>query len=153
MTKIEAAQRLLAGIPAPGKEGAGALFYCTDSGNFLYMLRSDDDTWCGLGGMRDNMEPLETTVRREAFEEAGLPMEAEYKLIPVTTVYHPNGFKFTNYLALIDEEFLPMINDEHRSFQWTDWRNSPQPLHPKMMEAFNSPDGQRVLHQYTNALD
>jgi 8-oxo-dGTP pyrophosphatase MutT (NUDIX family) len=147
--KIEAAQRLLAGIPAPGKEGAGALFYCPETENFLLMLRSDDNTWCGLGGMRDDMEPLETTVRREAFEEAGLAMDAPYKLIPVTTVYHPNGFKFTNYLALIDEEFLPIINDEHRSFQWCRWQDFPKEMHPKMMEAFASPDGQKVLQHYT----
>lgn len=147
--KIEAATRLRAGQETG--EGAGALFYCPDTGNFLILLRSDDNTWCGLGGGRDNMEPLETTVRREAFEEAALPMDAEYQLIPVTTVHHPNGFKFHNYLALIDEEFLPMINDEHRSFQWCAYQNFPSNMHPKMMEAFATPDGQRVLQQYTNA--
>lgn len=155
MIRINAAQRLRAGQETG--EGAGALFYCPETQNFLILLRSDDDTWCGLGGGRDRtptgFEDLETTVRRESFEEAGLAMDAKYELVPITTVYHPDGFKFHNYLALIKEEFLPIINDEHKSFQWCQWQDFPKEMHPKMMEAFHSPEGQRVLQQYTTAFD
>ena len=79
-------------------------------------------------------------------------MDAEYELVPIKTVHHPNGFKFHNYLALINEEFLPVINDEHRSFQWCKWQDFPTEMHPKMMEAFHSPEGQRALRQHTTAL-
>lgn len=134
-------------------EGAGALFYCPETENFLLMLRSDDNTWCGLGGGRDDMEPLEVTVRRESFEEAGLDMDHPMELRRVATVHHPDGFKFTNYLGLVDEEFLPVINFEHKGFMWCKWNEFPKNMHPKMMEAFHTPDGQRILKHYTTALD
>lgn len=154
--KLNSVQRLNAGRETG--EGAGGLYYCPDSENFLIMLRSDDDTWCGLGGGRDRIdgqgfEPLETTVKREAFEEAGLDMDTPVRLIPVGIKHHPDGFKFHNYLALIEEEFLPVINDEHKSFQWVPYKDFPKNMHPGMMEVFHTPEGQRVLQQYTTAFD
>lgn len=153
--KIEAYKRLMAGRETG--EGAGALFYCTETERFLLMLRGDDgddgNCWCCLGGGRDDGESLETTVRREAFEEAALPMDTPYDLRRVGTKHYEDGFKFTNYLALIDEEFLPIINEEHKSFQWVPYRDFPPEMHEGMMSVFQSPDGQRALQQYTNALD
>ncbi len=154
--KLNSVQRLNAGRETG--EGAGGLYYCPDSENFLIMLLSDDDTWCGLGGGRDRIdgqgfEPLETTVKREAFEEAGLDMDTPVRLIPVGIKHHPDGFKFHNYLALIEEEFLPVINDEHKSFQWVPYKDFPKNMHPGMMEVFHTPEGQRVLQQYTTAFD
>lgn len=158
--KIEALQRLLHAGRQTG-EGAGAIFYCTNTENFLIMLRGDDgddgNVWCGLGGGRDivngKAEDLEITVRREAFEEAGLDMDAEYELRLVGTKQYDDGFKFTNYLALISEEFLPIINEEHKSFQWCQWRDFPKEMHQGMMSVFMSPEGQSLLHRYTTALD
>lgn len=159
--QIKAAQRLIQAGRETG-EGAGALFWSPSSRRFLILLRNDDgddgNVWCCLGGGRDVVngvpEPLETTVRREAWEEAGLPMDTEYELIPVGTKYYEDGFRFTNYLAILPgEEFLPIINSEHKSFQWIEWENFPKEMHKGMMSVFNSTDGQRVLKHYTNALD
>jgi 8-oxo-dGTP pyrophosphatase MutT (NUDIX family) len=142
-------------------EGAGALFYCPDTERFLLMLRSDDEgqgnCWCGLGGGRDHVngvpEPLETTVRRESFEEAALDPDTPYELVHVGVKYHDDGFRFHNYLALIDHEFLPIINHEHLSFQWCEWQDFPKNMHQGMMSVFNSPEGQAALKHYTTALD
>lgn len=151
--RINAHARLLAGRETG--EGAGALFYCSDTERFLLMLRGDDgddgNLWCGLGGGRDDMEDIEHTVRREAFEEAGLDMDAEYELHHVGSKHYEDGFKFTNYLAVIPEEFLPIINEEHKSFQWVPFHEFPKEMHPGMMSVFQSPDGQRVLRQHTTA--
>jgi len=157
--KIHAMQRLMAGRETG--EGAGALFYAEDTQKFLILLRADDgddgNCWCCLGGGRDMVdgqpEDLETTVRREAFEEGGLAMDAEYELIHVGTKRYPDGFTFHNYLALIPEEFLPIINDEHKSFQWVDWADLPKEMHQGMMSVFNSPHGQKVLKTHTTAFD
>lgn len=158
--RINAAQRLIT-AGRETMEGAGALFYCPSTQRFLILLRADDgddgNVWCCLGGGRDIVngrpEPLETTVRRESWEEAGLPMDTEYELIHVGCKYYEDGFRFHNYIALIDEEFLPLINEEHKSFQWTEWENFPEEMHQGMMSVFNSPEGQRVLKNYTAALD
>jgi 8-oxo-dGTP pyrophosphatase MutT (NUDIX family) len=157
--KIQALQRLMAGRETG--EGAGALFYCLDTENFLILLRADDgddgNVWCCLGGGRDNVngvpEDLETTVRREAFEEAGLPMDHPMELIHVGTKYYEDGFRFHNYLGLVKEEFLPIINEEHKSFQWVPWHEFPKEMHRGMMSVFNSPEGQAALKHYTTALD
>lgn len=158
-TMINKASKVHAGR-ATG-EGAGALFYALDTQKFLVLLRADDgddgNCWCCLGGGRDMVngqpEPLEMTVRREAFEEGGLAMDAEYELIHVGTKRYEDGFKFYNYLALIEEEFLPIINEEHKSFQWVDWDKLPKEMHRGMMSVFNSPHGQKVLKTHTTAFD
>lgn len=156
MINLHAVRRLVEAGRETG-EGAGALFYCPETENFLILLRSDDgddgNCWCGLGGGRDDNEPLEMTVRRESFEEAGLPIDHPMELRRVGTIHHPDGFKFTNYLGLVNEEFLPVLNDEHKGYQWCKWRDFPPNMHQKMMEAFHTPDGQRLLKHYTTALD
>lgn len=154
--KIQAATRLMAGRGSG--EGAGALYYCPETENFLLMLRADDgtpdgNTWCCLGGGRDDGEPLETTVRRESFEEAGLDMDHPMELHYVATKRYPDGFKFHNYLSLVNEEFLPIINDEHQTYQWCKWGDFPENMHKGMMETFMSPEGQAALKRYTTALD
>lgn len=156
MLAIHAMQRLIKAGRETG-EGAGALFYCPETENFLILKRSDEGdepgTWCGLGGGRDNAEPLEMTVRRESFEEAALPMDAEYDLYKVCKLRHDDGFQFTNYLALIAEEFIPVLNDEHSGYQWCKWQDFPPDMHQAMMAAFMSKDGQTLLRQHTTALD
>lgn len=80
-------------------------------------------------------------------------MDAEYELIHVGTKQYEDGFKFYNYLALIAEEFLPIINAEHKSFQWVTWDELPKEMHRGMMSVFNSPHGQKILKTHTTAFD
>jgi len=154
--KIEALHRLRAGRETG--TGAGALFYCTETENFLILLRSDDgddgNCWCCLGGGVDDDDPdIRHTVRREAFEEAGLDMDHPYDLHLVGVKHYPDGFKFTNFLALVDEEFYPVLNEEHKGYQWCKYKDFPENMHQGMMEVFHTPEGQRVLKQHTTALD
>lgn len=138
-------------------QGAGALYYCPETDHFLLMLRADDgtpdgNTWCCLGGGVDDDDPsLEHTVRRESFEEAGLAMDAPMELHYVATKRYPDGFKFHNYLALVDEEFIPIINEEHQSYQWCRFQDFPANMHKGMMETFMSPVGQAALKRHTMA--
>lgn len=150
---IEAAYRLRTYIKA-GRgtgEGAGALFHCSETGRFLILERSDEGdaagTWAGLGGGRDNKEPLDMTVRREAFEEAAFPMDAPCDLHYIDNITYDDGFTFHNYLALVPEEFEPKLNDEHKSFRWAKWDQFPENMHPGMMEVLNSRLGRLVLRR------
>lgn len=156
---IEAAHRLRHHIKAGRDtgEGAGALFYCEDTGHFLILERSNEGdaagTWAGLGGGRDNNEPLDMTVRREAFEEAGFPMDATCDLHYIDNITYDDGFTFHNYLCLLhDGEFEPQLNEEHKSFAWVTWDEFIKyDLHPGMKKVLFSPLGQKVLRKYTNA--
>lgn len=156
--KIEAATRLKAGRETG--EGAGAIFYCPETENFLILKRSDEGdaggTWCGLGGGRDNddsgkPEPLHETVRREAWEEAQFDRRAACELRYIGCLKHPDGFKFHNYLGIVPEEFTPVLNEEHSDYQWCRWNGFPKEMHPGMMAVLNSPDGRQVLEEHTTA--
>lgn len=156
---IEAAARLRSFIKAGREtgEGAGAIFYAESTGRFLLVLRSDEgdepNTWCGLGGGRDRLpngefETLDETVRREAYEEAGFPMDAPCDLYLIDTDQQPDGFKFTNYLALVPKEFKPVLNEEHKDFRWSKWDQFPANMHPKMLEVLKSKLGRMTLRKH-----
>ena len=161
--KIEAAQRLsnrrgrgLRTRPIKAGretgEGAGAIFYCLKTDRFLILLRSDQgdqgNTWCGLGGGRDNDEPLDETVRREAWEEAQFPQDAVCDLHYIDALEHPDGFTFHNYLALVPREFEPKLNEEHTDARWCKWSEFPENMHPEMMKVLTSKLGRMVLRKH-----
>lgn len=155
--KINACARLRISAGRETGEGAGALFLCTSTGRYLLCKRSDDGDapglWCGLGGGRDRMEngdfePLQHTVRREAFEEAGFPMDAPADLHFVDES-NTDGFKFTNFLCLVDREFTPTLNDEHTDYAWKKWTDFPEDqMHPQMMKAFDTRLGRLLRRKY-----
>lgn len=156
---IEAAARLRLSLKAGREtgEGAGALFYAEDTGRFLLLLRSDEgdepNTWCGLGGGRDRLpsgkfETLEECVRREAYEEAGFSKDEPCDLHLIAQDVQPDGFKFTNYLALVPTEFKPVLNDEHKTYKWLKWDQFPYNMHPKMMAVLKSKLGRLILRKH-----
>lgn len=151
---IQAATRLRAGRETG--QGAGALFYCEPTGRFLLVQRSDTcdqpGTWCGLGGGIEEGESPDEAVRREAWEEAQFPEDAVCDLRYVGCQEQPD-FRFHNYLGVVPEEFEPILNHEHTDHQWVNWDDFPDNMHPKMMEAFGTDDGQQVLRDHTNAFN
>ena len=153
--KILAAQRLRAAhnIRA-GREtgqGAGMLPYCPGTNRFLLMQRSDTcdqpGTWCGLGGGIEEGESPDEAVRREAWEEAQFPEDSPCDLQYVGCQEQPD-FRFHNFLGLVGEEFTPILNDEHVDHKWLEWDDFPEAMHPKMMEAFDTEEGRRLLNQH-----
>ena len=117
--------------------GAGALFYARDTGRFLFVKRSEDcdypNVWCGLGGGVEPGEALEQAVRREVWEEARHKFDSP--LVPMHQDVQ-NDFTFHNYLAPIDTEFEPVLNDEHTEHMWSD--SIPEPVHPGLMRSINA---------------
>lgn len=133
-------------------KGAGMICYCPATGRFLLMKRSTEcdypRTWCGLGGGVEEGEDLDEAVRREAYEEAGFPIDKPCDLKYIGCQKQP-GFEFHNYLGLVNEEFEPQLNDEHTDYQWSEWENFPDKMHPLMMGALGSERGQQILNQHT----
>jgi 8-oxo-dGTP pyrophosphatase MutT (NUDIX family) len=120
-----------------GKSGAGCIFIAKDTGRILLNHRSSQveqpNTWGVWGGAIDSGEsPLEA-VKREAKEEAGFIPSSE-DIIPIY-VFHDakSGFKYYNYLIVVDAEFEPKIPPENRwetqGWDWFDYGKWPSNLH------------------------
>lgn len=109
---------------------AGALIFAKASCTFLLVLRSADSvepgTWCTVGGGIEKGETPEEGCRREVREEVGL--DGDYKLTPAM-IFEKPGFTFYNYIAILEEEFDPVLNEEHDDFLWVRREELPHPLH------------------------
>ena len=53
------------------------------------------------------------------------------KTIPVEKFTNAkNNFTYITYVCLIEEEFVPKLNDEHKGYAWSKLTSWPKPLHP-----------------------
>jgi 8-oxo-dGTP pyrophosphatase MutT (NUDIX family) len=146
--QVNAATRLAATKLIAGREtgeGAGALFYAEDTGNVLICKRSNTGDaagqWCCLGGGVDSTDTsFEHTVRREAFEEGGFPMDAECKLYHMHAGRVAPDFVFHNYLAIVPKQFEPVLNSEHTDYKWLPYSEllTHENMHEGMMRALSS---------------
>lgn len=113
-----------------GAQGAGCIFLARDSKRLLIAHRSraveQPGTWGTWGGAIDSGENPEEAVRREAIEEAG--HEGHLTLVPLY-VFRDKKFRYSNFLAIVDEEFQPQLNWETQGYEWCDFGHWPQPLH------------------------
>jgi dATP pyrophosphohydrolase len=116
-------------------------YYIVD-GNPLYALfrRSDDDFWQGIAGGGEDSESPEEAARREANEEASLPIDAEYvrlqtmNSIPVMAfrdnhLWGENLFVIPEYCfgVKVDEDRIS-ISAEHKEFKWVRFEDAQEML-------------------------
>lgn len=110
---------------------SGALFYTLDTKRFLFLLRAKGKTaglWGLVGGTNEGCETPWEGLKREIQEEIG-PVDIK-KTIPLETfISNDNKFLFHTYLCVVQEEFLPELNDEHNGYAWVDFGKWPKPLH------------------------
>lgn len=103
-----------------------------NDGNFEYALfkRSDAGYWQAIaGGGEDAETPLEA-ARREAFEEAGLPLDSDFiqldtrESIPVTEfqdnhLWGDQVFVIPQYcFGVLVQERLIVLSSEHSAYRW-----------------------------------
>lgn len=123
-----------------GRRGAGCLFYARRTGRFLIGMRSDlveqPYTWGTWGGAVDAGCTPEETVRREVWEEAGY--EEAFELVHIHTYRHPSGFLYENYLAVVEDEFEPVLDEETADFLWVSEGRWPSPLHFGMVDLLSN---------------
>lgn len=106
---------------------AAGILFCTPDGRVLLMHRTgeaekDGDIrgcWAFPGGGIEGEETAEEAARREIEEETGLKYGGPLKL---WTRRIRNDVDFTAFLARVDAEFVPVMNDEHDSYSWIDRR-------------------------------
>lgn len=118
--------------------GAGCLFFARNTGRFLFVKRSSTGdcagTWCTGGGGIEDWETIDEAVRRENQEELGY--EGPYELIHMHRDSKP-GFVFHNHMAVIEDEFEPVLNEEHTAYKWCEADDLPEPMHPGLANAIS----------------
>jgi 8-oxo-dGTP pyrophosphatase MutT (NUDIX family) len=115
------------------KSGCGAMIYCTTTNRYLFLLRSNgrySDTWGLVGGKIELNETVQQGLEREIQEElGGIIKDAKY--VPVEQFTSENGkFVYHTFLVKVEEEFVPVLNNEHRGYCWVPLEDHPKPLHP-----------------------
>lgn len=118
---------------------AGALIYCRTTHRYLFLLRdggTHSGTWGLVGGKIESGEGIVKGLAREIAEETGGEIK-DAKLIPIEKfVSDTSNFEYHTYVITVDEEFVPMLNREHRGYCWVPLNDYPKPLHPGVWRTF-----------------
>jgi 8-oxo-dGTP pyrophosphatase MutT (NUDIX family) len=120
---------------------SGALFYAKSSRRFLFLHRTQgkrSNLWGLVGGTNEDKETPWSGLQREIKEEIGSLPKIE-KTIPLETfISNDNQFLFHTYLCVVDEEFLPDLNEEHDGYAWVSFGKWPNPLHHGLKNTLTS---------------
>jgi 8-oxo-dGTP pyrophosphatase MutT (NUDIX family) len=93
--------------------------------------------WGIVGGKIDPGETVIQALVREIQEEIGQDYTNK-KFIPLETFTADNEkFVYYTFLATVDQEFIPCLNEEHRGYCWVELNDHPRPLHPGLWRSFN----------------
>lgn len=121
---------------------SGGLFLSKETNRFLFLLRNQGrtaGTWGLVGGKQ---EPNDATafqaLKREIVEEIGEPPPIA-KVIPLELyTSDDHNFYFNTYVLLVDNEFIPKLNEEHVGYAWCEYDNWPKPLHQGVKRSLTS---------------
>jgi hypothetical protein len=47
-------------------------------------------------------------------------------------------FRYNTYVIIVDDEFIPILNEEHSAYAWCDYGCFPKPLHQGVKSSLNS---------------
>lgn len=115
---------------------AGIFFYSSKTHRFLYLLRNDNNhAWGVPGGKIEKDESLFEGLERECIEEIGyFPDNA--KLVPIQKFVN-NSFTYHTFFCAIEDEFIPILNNEHIGYAWVGNDQHPKPMHPGLFSTIN----------------
>ena len=120
---------------------SGALFYATNTKRFLFLQRNDErtrSTWGLVGGRMRYTESAFDGLKREIQEEIGYSKEFK-KVIPLELfTSNDQKFFFHTYVVCVNEEFLPVLNEEHNSYDWCAFECWPKNLHAGLRNTLNN---------------
>lgn len=129
--------RAVESFPVNYVVGVGGLIYCVSTGRYLFLLRNGvkyPGTWSIAGGKIEVGESTVVALIREVQEEISIDIK-DYKKIPLETYTSAdNYFCYHTFLILVDQEFIPILNYEHRGWAWTKLEDIPKPVHPGLFK-------------------
>lgn len=112
---------------------SGGIFLSQKTKRFLFLLRAQGKTagtWGIVGGKQEPQDDtLYETLKREMLEELGFNPSIN-KIIPLE-LFESNDqkFQYNTYVLLVNDEFIPQLNNEHKGYAWCNYLNWPNPLH------------------------
>jgi 8-oxo-dGTP pyrophosphatase MutT (NUDIX family) len=120
---------------------SGALIFARKTQRFLLLQKSSGKhkgTWGLVGGTTNTGETAWQGLQREIQEEIGSFPDI-IKTIPIEKfVSNDGGFKFQTYLCVVDNEFVPVLSEEHCGWAWVTADNAPKPLHQALKISFTN---------------
>lgn len=117
-------------------KAAGACIVAKDTKRILLQQRSIVSsyprTWGFWGGKVENAENVSQAVLREVEEELGNEIRDYIVKIHPFDQYHSRdgGFSYYTFVFIVEEEFIPKINDESGGYAWINHLYFPKPMHP-----------------------
>lgn len=89
-----------------------------------------------MGGKLEPGERVIEALRREVQEEIEFDL-ADHKIVPIEKFTSSNGkFCYHTFIVQVEDEFLPVLNHEHRGYCWVQLEDYPKPLHPGVWRTF-----------------
>lgn len=121
---------------------SGGLFISKNTKRFLFLLRTQGrtaGTWGFVGGKK---EPHDNTpydaLLREIKEEVNNTPPIE-KVIPLELfTSNDQNFQYNTYVLIVEDEFIPVLNEEHAGYAWCNYDSWPKPLHQGVKNSLNS---------------
>lgn len=127
---------------------SGALFYTLDTNRFLFLHRTkgkNKNVWGLVGGTNEDMETAWEGLQREIQEEIGNIPNIKKTLPLETFISKDDKFYFHTYLCIVDNEFIPKLNNEHDGYAWASFGKWPKPLHNGLANTLRSKTNQQKL--------
>jgi 8-oxo-dGTP pyrophosphatase MutT (NUDIX family) len=121
------------------KNNVGALIYSKKTHRYLFLLRNGRKyagVWGLAGGKIEHGERVIEALQREIVEELSVNLGAN-KIIPIETFTSVDqDFQYHTFLITVEDEFVPVLNGEHRGYCWVNLDDYPRPLHPGIWRTF-----------------
>lgn len=120
---------------------SGALFYTLDTNRFLFLHRTQgkrSDLWGLVGGKTESFETPWEGLKREIEEEIGFLPQIKKTLPLESFISADSQFHFHTYLCIVNEEFIPKLNNEHDGYAWCSFTKWPKPLHHGLKNTLQS---------------
>jgi 8-oxo-dGTP pyrophosphatase MutT (NUDIX family) len=136
-----------------GRAAAGALVVSGQSGRFLIAHRAtgtlQPGTWGTWGGAIDAGETALDAVIRELQEETAYARDP-IDILPLYVFEHETGFRYSNFLVVVDQEFDPVLNWEMQQYGWFEFGDWPDPLHFGLNQLLKDTNSLAILQRYRN---
>jgi 8-oxo-dGTP pyrophosphatase MutT (NUDIX family) len=120
-------------------ESCGALIYAKNTHRYLFLLRTSSkyrNSWGIVGGKVEAGETVVQGLHREILEELGGKI-IDAKIRPIEKFTSDNNqFCYHTFLIVVDDEFIPELNNEHNGYCWVPLEKYPKPLHPGVWRTF-----------------